>query len=222
MTEPPDGRDLMLAVSADEPGSFEVLVKTYESRVKAAVARSIRDRSSVDDLAQEVFLRLYRARARYQPTARFETFLYRIIFNLCVNHTQYSNRRRAWSLDAPLKGEEGSGFEPEDAAARCPLEALEESERAVLVRESVETLPDKQRQALILSRFEGLGYQDISTVMGLSLPAVKSLLWRARENLRERLQPILGVAGEAAADSDDTGSLTKPDTRDTPPAPTDE
>jgi RNA polymerase sigma-70 factor (ECF subfamily) len=212
LTEAPDGRDLMLAVSADEPGAFETLVRVYESRVKAAVARSIRDRSSVDDLAQEVFLRLYRARARYQPTARFETFLYRIIFNLCVNHTQYSNRRRAWSLDAPLMGEDGPGFELEDSEARSPLDALEESERAVLVRDSVETLPDKQRQALVLSRFEGLGYQDISIVMGLSLPAVKSLLWRARENLRDRLAPILGAAEIPEDDPDIT-----PDSPDTPP-----
>ena len=171
----------------------------------------------MEDLAQEVFLRLYRARARYQPTARFETFLYRIIFNLCVNHTQYSNRRRAWSLDAPIQGEDGPGFEPVDNAAQTPLASLEESERAVLVRKSVETLPEKQRQALLLSRFEGLGYQDISTVMGLSLPAVKSLLWRARESLRERLQPILGPSESSGEEAD-----IVLDTQTTPPAPTDE
>ena len=197
MTDAPDGRDLMLAVSADVPGSFQTLVEVYETRVKAAVARSIRDSSSVDDLAQEVFLRLYKARARYQPTARFETFLYRIIFNLCVNHTQHSNRRRTWSLDAPLGGddEDGSSFEPIDGRTSRPLEALEESERAKLVRKCVEALPDSQRQAIMLSRFEGLGYQEIANVMALSLPAVKSLLWRARENMRQRLQPILGDLG---------------------------
>lgn len=182
----------MLAVSADKPGAFDALVEVYESRVKAAVGRSIRDRSSVDDLAQEVFLRLYRARARYQPTARFETFLYRIIFNLCVNHTQHSNRRRAWSLDTPPP-EEGATFELEDSVARDPLEALEESERAKQVRQAVDMLPEQQRQALVLSRFEGLGYQDIATVMDLSLSAVKSLLWRARENLRDHLRPLLGT-----------------------------
>ncbi len=205
MTEAPDGRDLMLAVSADEAGAFDTLVRVYERRVKAAVSRSIRDRASVDDLAQEVFLRLYRARARYQPTARFETFLYRIIFNLCVNHTQYSNRRRTWSLDAPQSGadEDGAGYEPEDLTAHAPLEELELSERAQLVRKSVETLPDSQRQALVLSRFEGLGYQDIAAAMGLSLPAVKSLLWRARENLRERLQPILQAQGYPTGAIDD-------------------
>jgi len=205
VTDVPDGRDLMLAVGADEPGAFETLVRVYEGRVKAAVARSIRDRSSVDDLAQEVFLRLYRARTRYQPTARFETFLYRIIFNLCVNHTQHSNRRRAWSLDAPsTPDDDGPSYEPADESARRPLEDLEESERAVLVRDAVETLPDNQRQALVLSRFEGLGYHEIASVMALSLPAVKSLLWRARENLRDRLAPVLGELAGTDTPGDDT------------------
>jgi RNA polymerase sigma-70 factor (ECF subfamily) len=205
LTEAPDGRDLMLAVSADVPGSFQTLVEVYETRVKAAVSRSIRDSSSVDDLAQEVFLRLYRARARYQPTARFETFLYRIIFNLCVNHTQHMNRRRTWSLDAPISDdEERTSFEPEDARGSRPLEALEETERADIVRKCVDVLPDSQRQAIMLSRFEGLGYQEIANVMGLSLPAVKSLLWRARENMRQRLQPVLGeldVGDQGAAEA---------------------
>ncbi|MCB9898081.1 MAG: sigma-70 family RNA polymerase sigma factor [Planctomycetes bacterium] len=194
MSEPPDGRELMLAVAADRPGAFEDLVRAYEARVKAACKRSVRDVASVDDLAQEVFLRLFRSRHRYQPTARFETFLYRIIFNLCVNHTQFSNRRRTWSLDAPVGGadDEGAPSLPADERQGAPLELLEESERALLVREAVEELPDNQRRALLLSRFEGLGYEEIGAVMDLSLQAVKSLLWRARENLRRRLQPILG------------------------------
>ena len=198
----------MLAVSADKPGAFEALVEFYERQVKAAVARSIRDRSSVDDLSQEVFLRLFRARARYQPTARFETFLYRIIFNLCVNHTQYRNRRRAWSLDAPIQGENDGTFEIEDDAERGPLETLQDSERARLVREGVEMLPEKQRQALIMSRFEGLGYEDIATVMGLSLSAVKSLLWRVRDNLRDHLRPILDDSFFPPADAGAPGRDT--------------
>lgn len=196
VTEPPDGRELMLAVAADEPGAFERLVHTYETRVKAGVARSIRDRSSVDDLAQEVFLRLFRSRHRYQPTARFETFLYRIIFNLCVNHTQFSNRRRALSLDAPLGDDRDSGWDPEDEAVEAPPEHMEAGERAAQVRSAVDELPDSQRRALMLNRFEGLGYEEIGQVMDLSLQAVKSLLWRARENLRKRLAPILGDDGD--------------------------
>jgi len=200
VTEAPDGRALMLAVAGDRAGAFEALVDSYETRVKAAVARSIRDPSSVDDLAQEVFLRLFRARHRYQPSARFETFLYRIILNLCINHTQSRQRRRTWSLDA-ARDEQGTGYEPPDPAAEAPLEAMARSERALAVRQAVEQLPDNQRQALLLSRFEGLGYHEIGEVMGLSLPAVKSLLWRAREALRERLRPVLGELERTPAEA---------------------
>jgi len=182
----------MLAVAADVPGAFERLVSNYETRVKAGVARSIRDRSSVDDLAQEVFLRLFRARHRYQPTARFETFLYRIIFNLCVNHTQYSNRRRTLSLDAARGADDETGWDLPDTNAVAPAEAFEAGERAAMVRAAVDELPDNQRRALMLNRFEGLGYEEIGLVMELSLQAVKSLLWRARESLRKHLAPVLG------------------------------
>jgi RNA polymerase sigma-70 factor (ECF subfamily) len=188
----------MLAVAAEVPGAFERLVTVYEPRVKAAVARSIRDRSSVEDLAQEVFLRIYRARARYQPTAKFETYLYRIIFNLCVNYTQYSSRRRTAPLDTTGAEETASIPMPADERTARPLEALEQSERAVLVRQAIDALADNQRRALILSRFEGLGYEEIGQVMDLSLQAVKSLLWRARDNVRRRLLPLLGDFDERA------------------------
>lgn len=188
----------MMAVAADVPGAFERLVEAYEPRVKAAVARSINDRSSVDDLAQEVFLRLYRSRQRYRPTARFETFLYRVIFNACVNFTQYMARRRALSLDRAVDDDErGNALEPADPAMPRPLEGVEEQERAVMVRAAIEALPDNQRRALILSRYEGMGYEEIGQVMGLSLQAVKSLLWRARDNVRKTLRPMLGEGPDA-------------------------
>jgi RNA polymerase sigma-70 factor, ECF subfamily len=194
---PTDGREMMLAVAAEEPGAFERLVQVYEPRIKAAVARSINDRASVDDLAQEVLLRLYRARSRYEPTARFETFLYRIIFNLCVNHTQYQRRRRTLPLEQGTGTEDEPGTLPQDESARLPLEHAAEAERAKLVHAAVAQLPESQRRALQLSRFEGLGYEDIGQVMGLSVQAVKSLLWRAREKLREALQDQLGSFADA-------------------------
>jgi len=189
---PLDGREMMLAVTRDVPGAFERLVTVYESRIKAAVARSINDRASVDDLSQEVLLRLYRARARYEPTARFETFLYRIIFNLCVNHTQYQRRRRTLALEQSGGFDDDSVSLPADPAALMPIEAVAREERARLVRAAMAALPENQRRALQLSRFEGLGYDEIAGVMDLSVQAVKSLLWRARENLRQALSAQLG------------------------------
>ncbi len=187
-----DGREIMMAVAADQQGAFEVLVSTYEGRVKATVRRFIMDRAAVDDLAQEVFLRLFRSRQRYQPTAKFETFLHRVIFNTCVNYTQYRNRRKALSLDAPTRDEDGPSIVPPDENMATPLRELELTERAAFVRRAVERLPETQRRALLLSRFEGMSYEEIGEVMELTLQAVKSLLWRARDNVRQQLLPILG------------------------------
>jgi RNA polymerase sigma-70 factor (ECF subfamily) len=182
-----DGRDLMKAVAADEPGAFERLVHAYEPRIKAAVARHVTDRASVDDLSQEVLLRVWRARERYEPSAKFETFLYRIIFNLCVNHTQYSRRRRHASFRQGTEDDEpGVPLPADDAALPAPRE-MELGERAQLLHAAIARLPDTQRRALLLARFDGLAYEEIATVMDTSLQAVKSLLWRARESLRTAL-----------------------------------
>ncbi|GJM21925.1 MAG: RNA polymerase sigma factor [Planctomycetota bacterium] len=187
-----DGRVLMEAVRGDVPGAFDDLVRRYQARVRGTVARILGDRSHADDLAQEVFLRLYRARHRYQPRARFETYLHRITFNLCLNHADSSRRRRALSLDAHRDEDGPDKLELLDPSGRLPLLDLEAGERAKLLRAALEDLPDTQRRALVLSRFENLPQVEIAKVMGLTEQAVKSLLWRARENLRRRLAPILG------------------------------
>jgi RNA polymerase sigma-70 factor (ECF subfamily) len=190
-----DGRDMMQAVSAGVPGAFERLVTAYEPRIKAAVARHVTDRASVDDLSQEVLLRLYRARDRYEPTARFETFLYRIIFNICVNHTQYSRRRRHLAFRQGSDESEPGVPMPADDTAIAPPQEMERDERARLLHGAIAQLPENQRRALLLARFEGLAYEEIASVMDTSLQAVKSLLWRARENLRRALEGRLGEEG---------------------------
>lgn len=188
----------MMAVAADEAGAFDRLVGAYERRVKATVSRFVPNRSAVDDLAQEVFLRLFRSRDRYLPTARFETFLHRVIFNTCVNHTQYMARRRALSLDASQSSsdDDGGGYTPPDERIGEPSDDVSRAERAAILRRAVDALPDNQRRALVLSRFENLSYEEIGAVMGLSSQAVKSLLWRARESLRKQLHPLLGTDDE--------------------------
>jgi RNA polymerase sigma-70 factor (ECF subfamily) len=198
-----DGRDLMQAVTAGVPGAFERLVTAYEPRIKAAVARHVADRASVDDLSQEVLLRIYRARDRYEPTARFETFLYRIIFNICVNHTQYSRRRRHLPFRQGSEDDEPGVPLPADEAAIAPPLEMERDERARLLHGAIAQLPENQRRALLLARFEGLAYEEIASVMDTSLQAVKSLLWRARENLRRALEGRLEEAGGPAPGNDD-------------------
>jgi RNA polymerase sigma-70 factor, ECF subfamily len=188
---PVDGRDLMSAVAVDEEGAFDRLVDTYGAYIRALVARYVRNASSVEELSQEVLLRLYRTRARYEPTARFETFLHKIIFNLCVNHSQYHRRRRAVSLSNVDDDGESVGDKLPDWRSSSPEQEAELHERAVFVHRAIERLPANQRSALTLSRFQGLTYDEVSRTIGLSVDAVKSLIWRAGENLRHTLRPQL-------------------------------
>jgi RNA polymerase sigma-70 factor (ECF subfamily) len=181
----------MSAVAADEEGAFERLVENYGSYIRALVARYVRNASSVEELTQEVLLRLYRTRARYQPTARFETFVHTIVFNLCVNHSQYHRRRRAISLSNIDDDGEAVGDKLQDVRVASPEQEAQLRERAVFVRRAIDRLPPNQRSALTLSRFQGLTYDEVSKTIGLSVDAVKSLIWRAGENLRHTLRPQL-------------------------------
>lgn len=188
-----DGRNIMLAVASDKPGAFDLLVKTFGTRIKAQIRRHVSDRAVVDDLAQEVLLRLYRSRARYKPTARFETYLYRIILNLCVNYTQYSRRRRTVSLDHGDDTRPGERVSLVDDGAHSPEDLAIVAERGAMVREAVHGLPLAQRRVMLLSRFDGLANEEVATHVGTSAEAVKSMLWRARANVRTRLRPALGL-----------------------------
>ena len=182
----------MEAVGRDEPGAFETLVARYQARVRGSVTRILGRREHADDLAQETFLRLFRARHRYRPTARFETYLHRIVLNLCLNHIESQKRRRTLSLGVPTLDEDGPPADPPDPSPREPLAVLQRDERARLLRTALDELPETQRQAVLMARFENLSQAEIADVLGISVQAVKSLLWRARDNLRRRLAPILG------------------------------
>lgn len=187
----PAGAVLMLAVKRGDADAFRRLVERYQATVFDAVCRQIGNRSIAEELTQEVFLRIWRARGRYEPRAKFETWLYRIVMNLCANASLYGRRRRALSLDrtGPGRDEETPGRERvADPAGRTPLEDLEREELRRKVKEAIQQLPEQQRAALVLARYRGLSCREIGEALDLSVEAVKSLLFRARQNLRARLQ----------------------------------
>jgi RNA polymerase sigma-70 factor (ECF subfamily) len=181
--------ELMLRVRSGDAGSFEVLLNRYRLPLVSYFARMVRDPALAEDLAQEVFLRVYQARQRYQPEARFTTWLYRIATNLALNAIR---DRRAG--DAPALDDDEDGV-PRVARVVDPRLTAEEqlvlSDRERLIREAVQTLPEKQRAAVILHKYQDVDYRQISAVLGLSESAVKSLLFRAYESLRVRLEPLL-------------------------------
>jgi RNA polymerase sigma-70 factor (ECF subfamily) len=197
----PDVR-LMLRVRDDDAEAFEELVVRYQNRLVSLLAHLTGRRDMAEDLAQDVFLRIYRARKRYLPGSKFSTWLFTIAHNVASNAQRTLSRRREVHL-APRSANE-SGGNPLDAAAVAksgsyPSRQLDNTELREVVKLAIATLNDRQREAVLLNKFEHLSYEEIAVVMHMSPSAVKSLLTRARANLRDILEPYLqqGVKAEA-------------------------
>lgn len=187
------GVQWMLAWQAGDEGAFDALVERYSSIVFALLTRFLGRRPGREDLVQEVFLRVVRARDRYQPTARFSTYLYRIVFNLAVNETQRLSGSGQVSLDQPFGGDDDAGTlgDLQQGDAPEPSSELERDDVVQAVRAAIARLPEKQRMALILAKYHDTPYAEIAEVLGSSEKAIKSLIHRARESLREWLAPFL-------------------------------
>ncbi len=181
--------ELMLRVRFGDPESFGELLRRYRTPLVSYFNRLLRDPALAEDLAQEVFLRVYQARERYQPEAQFSTWLYRIATNLAINTIR--DRRQVESRS----GQENLQHESAAAQIADPKptteQALIEASRGQMIRRLLEALPENQRTAVILHKYQGLDYRQIAKIMGVSLSAVKSLLFRAYESLRTRLEPSL-------------------------------
>jgi RNA polymerase sigma-70 factor (ECF subfamily) len=195
-TEDP-GVQLMLAYQAGDEGAFDQLVESYSGQVWALLTRFLGRRAIREDLVQEVFLRVIRARERYQPTARFSTWLYRIVFNMAVNETQRASNSGVLSLDQPFRNSEDGGglLDVTDTEMEDPSAALERGDVVGAVRSAIEALPENQRIALILAKYHDTPYAEIAEIVGSSEKAIKSLIHRARETLRQTLAPFLKEGG---------------------------
>lgn len=181
--------ELMLRVGRGDAESFETLLRRHRAPLVSFFARMVRDRALAEDLAQEVFLRVYQSRKRYRPDARFATWLYRIATNLALNAIR---NRKARALQCESDNAESDSQAAKVADAKPTVEQqLMRTERERIIREAVEALPGNQCAAVILHKYQGVDYRQISKVLGVSESAVKSLLFRAYEGLRERLEPLL-------------------------------
>jgi RNA polymerase sigma-70 factor (ECF subfamily) len=176
----------MLRYQRGDERAFDRLVERYSPRVYGLLTRFLGPVESREDLVQEVFLRVIRARDDYRPEARFSTWLYRIAFNLCVNE---SERRRPWaSLDERTSELHESW---QDEREMAPGAELEREDLVASVRAAIAELPARQRMALVLAKYEELPYDEVGEVLGTSEKAVKSMIHRAREALRARLSEFL-------------------------------
>jgi len=200
MSEPPAAdadadAELMLRVKlggAEASEAFARLVERWKQPVMAFVYRTLPDPDEAEDLAQGVFVQLWRTAERYQPTARFSTFLFTIARNLALNEVRRRRRHPADSLDETLEGDASTRVrQVPDRAAGSGDQALERSELNAKVQEALDALPEKQRTALLLCREGEFSYEEIAAVLGTTVPATKSLIFRAREILKSRLKPYL-------------------------------
>jgi RNA polymerase sigma-70 factor (ECF subfamily) len=203
--EPPaDDPDvaLMRRFQAGDELAFAQLVERHQQRVWNVAARYVGRGTDCEDLAQEVFLRVWRHRTRWQPTAKFTTWLYQITANLALNWIRDRKRRSMAPLDGrPSAAGAAAAIDPPHRGEPGPGAAAERAERAALVQAAIDALPENQRLAVLLFRQEGLAYQEVAEAMRLSLSAVKSLLNRAKSNLRKHLEPILGdLGGETSSE----------------------
>jgi RNA polymerase sigma-70 factor (ECF subfamily) len=184
---------LMLRVQKDDADAFEEILQKYERPIARLVQRYLGPRVDVEGLTQEVFLRVWRARASWKPQPTYRSWLYRIATNLCLNEMR--RKKGAVSLDA-LAEAGGEAATPPSKEER-PTAALEKKELSLVIQEILAGLPESQRLAVVLNKYQGLSYEEIGEVMNLSIPAVKSLLSRAREGIRERILPyVVGGKGQ--------------------------
>jgi len=192
-TTDPDVR-LMLQVRDDNAAAFEELVLRYQARLITVLQNLVRDRDRAEELAQDVFLRVYRARKSYLPDAKFSTWLFTIAHNVGSNALRTKARRHEVNVTA-AQGSSADGKRLDDLAAApsgwMPARQLDKVELSEVVRAAIDALNERQRMAILLAKFEHMSYLDIAATMGLSVKAVKSLLARARENLRVILEPYL-------------------------------
>ena len=187
----PDVR-LMLEVRDDNAAAFEELVARYQGRLVTILRHQVGSREQAEDLAQEVFLRVYRARKEYVPGSKFSTWLFTIANHAAANALRDKSRRHEVTLRSRDSGPMGA--RPLDkmlqaSSGQMPARQLDKAEMREIVRMSLDALNERQRMAVLLSKFEGMSYAEIAAVMEISPQALKSLLSRARENLREVLQP---------------------------------
>jgi RNA polymerase sigma-70 factor (ECF subfamily) len=184
--------EVMLRVKAGDDGAFDFLVQKYRRAMVSFMYRTAHSSAIAEDLAQEVFLRVYRSRETYEASAKFTTWLYRIATNLAVNYTRDTRHERPENIVSLDEPDENSGQTP-DVADGSPTveEAILRRERLEAIRQRVQALPERQRLAVMMHKYQQMDYRQIADVLKLSESATKSLLFRAYETLRVQLKEFV-------------------------------
>lgn len=187
-----DDAAIMLEVRVGNMSGFDFLIQKYRKPIIHFMYRMVHNQAVAEELAQEVFLRVYRSRETYRAEARFSTWLYRIATNLGVNYVRDTRHERSASTVYLDETDSDTGTTPDVADATPNIEAnLLRDERLKAIRQHVLALPERQRTAVLMHKYEGLDYKQIGEILKLSESATKSLLFRAYQTLRERLKDFI-------------------------------
>ena len=184
----PPSEELMARIAEGDEDAFEILVNRHQTSILNLVYRFIGDRTQAKDLAQEVFLKVWQSAQNYEPKAKFTTWIYRITANLCFNELKSARRKKWFSFNRSNEDGDHTFEETLSDSAPSAEDLLLENERNCQISDALQSLPENQRMALILKRYDGLSYQEIAQVIGCSVSAVESLLVRAKRTLQEKLK----------------------------------
>ncbi len=182
-----EGR-IMSDVAEGNISAFKEIVELYQRPLINFITRFIGDKTEAEDIAQDVFLKVFKAARHYRPEAKFKTWLFTIASNICLNHIR-DNKNRPQIMDTFELNE--AGFLAIAPDNYCPEKIYENKEIIKVIRNAIRYLPKKQRIALLLQKYNGFSYNEISEIMGCSVSAVESLIQRARQNLKKTLVPYL-------------------------------
>lgn len=189
-----NGRDiyLMSCVAKGDSAAFSELVDRHKNAVIGTVSKMLGGHGDIEDIAQQVFIRIWKSAVSYEPSAKFTTWMFTITRNLVFNETRRLSRKKTVSQN---EFEDEYGIETPDAEARTPHESLEEKELSSAIDKAIEELPEKARMALTLRRYQNMPYEEIADVLEISVSAAKSLLFRARTQLKTALRDYLDNPG---------------------------
>ena len=186
----PDDIALMLLVKEGDEAAFEQLVERHQYRIVGTIAKMLGSDSEAEDVAQHVFVRVWQSRARYSPSAKFTTWLLTITRNLVFNEMR--RRRRVQLVPFEVDDGEHPVREHPDSRMLSASDQVQETELQAAIARAIASLPESQRMAVVLRRYEEMPYEEIAKVLETTVPSVKSLLFRARTDLKERLKIYLG------------------------------
>jgi RNA polymerase sigma-70 factor (ECF subfamily) len=182
-TDPPEPEiEWMVRIGEGDMEALRLLVETHQARVIGTISKMLGSDAEAEDLAQQVFIRVWKSAPRYRPTAKFTTWLFRITRNLVFNELRRKRHFADQAEEIP---------EPTERGDKEPDRVLMGEELQLAIQDAINRLPDSQRMAIILRRYEEMAYEEIAKVMGTTVSAVKSILFRARAELRERLAKYL-------------------------------